>query len=954
MDQQKKPRAREKRVAESGYAVEKKGEGLGTGPVNNAGNYSDRKAQQPAQRPASSGGMSGKQVPLNSFRPGQTVNQPSASRRENGTAPENPDAGRRTVHYRPPQSSSGQSAFGGQGSGGQQPRPGYMSGNFRGSSRPAGTSGSNTRPGAEGRGTPPSGGSPQRGGSGSGKLLPLILILLLVFGGGKLSGLFDSGEPSSVVSGSGNLPASQQTSPPAAPAAGSSSGLGSSGLTNLLGSLFSAGSGSVYDFTGVLPSLGSSPSNAQPADPDDYFTSAASGSSSGAANTSVSPAARAKYTTVRGNHQDQVTVLVYMCGTDLESRNGMGTADLKEMANADLTDQLNLVVYTGGCKNWRNNVVSSQKNQIYQIRNGGIYCLEENMGTGAMTDPRTLAEFIRYGAKNFPANRMCLIFWDHGGGSVTGFGYDEKYGRKSMTLAEINNALKQGGITFDFVGFDACLMATVENAVMLSQYADYMIASEETEPGVGWYYTNWLSRLSSNTGMPTVEIGKTIADDFVAVCNRKCRGQGTTLSVVDLAELQTSLPPKLKAFSQDTNELIQQKNYKKVSLARGNSREFAQSSRIDQIDLVHFARNLDTEESRELAEVLQSAVKYNRTGGGISNAYGLSIYFPYKQAKKVSQMVSTYQAIGMDEDYTRCIQEFASLEVSGQIASGNPITGYTGEQTTVMPSLLGSLLGNAPVSVSSSQDSLTGLLSGLFSGESVQASGGVLDFFTGRSMTAAKAAEYIAENRLDPGMLQWDNDRRIVLSAEQWSLVECVRRNVFLDDGKGFIDLGMDNDYDYDNLVLCDRFDGTWLSIDRHPVAYYYLYTIEDGDQYLISGYVPCLLNGSRANLILNFDSERPEGYIAGAQIVYPADGPEAEAKTLIQIGQGDQVAFLCDYFDYEGNYQETYHLGDPITLGPEVEIINIPLNSGNRKVVSYCLTDIYQQNFWTQSVTYP
>ncbi|MCR5235609.1 MAG: hypothetical protein K6E34_00220 [Lachnospiraceae bacterium] len=36
---------------------------------------------------------------------------------------------------------------------------------------------------------------------------------------------------------------------------------------------------------------------------------------------------------------------------------------------------------------------------------------------------------------------------------------------------------------FDFIGFDACLMATVETAYMLSPYADYMIASEEFEPG---------------------------------------------------------------------------------------------------------------------------------------------------------------------------------------------------------------------------------------------------------------------------------------------------------------------------------------------------------------------------------------------------------------------------------------------------------------------------------------
>ena len=53
MDEQKKPRAREKRVVSGGKGVEKQGEALDIGPLNNAGNYADRKAQQPgAQRPS--------------------------------------------------------------------------------------------------------------------------------------------------------------------------------------------------------------------------------------------------------------------------------------------------------------------------------------------------------------------------------------------------------------------------------------------------------------------------------------------------------------------------------------------------------------------------------------------------------------------------------------------------------------------------------------------------------------------------------------------------------------------------------------------------------------------------------------------------------------------------------------------------------------------------------------
>ncbi|MCR4807605.1 MAG: peptidase C11, partial [Lachnospiraceae bacterium] len=245
---------------------------------------------------------------------------------------------------------------------------------------------------------------------------------------------------------------------------------------------------------------------------------APAGQGTEAADTSVAEGARDKFTTIKGDGSDTVTIMVYMCGTDLESKHGMATNDLNEMAKATLSDKVNIIVYTGGCKQWNNRVISSRTNQIYRVKDGGLECLESDMGSEVMVKPETLTNFIKYCTKNYPADRNEIIFWDHGGGSLSGFGYDEKNALSgSMTLDGINRAFKDAGIKFDFIGFDACLMATVENALMLEQYGDYLIASEETEPGVGWYYTNWLTALSKNTSMPTVEIGKRIVDDFVDV-----------------------------------------------------------------------------------------------------------------------------------------------------------------------------------------------------------------------------------------------------------------------------------------------------------------------------------------------------------------------------------------------------------------------------------------------------
>ena len=260
-----------------------------------------------------------------------------------------------------------------------------------------------------------------------------------------------------------------------------------------------------------------------------------------------------------------------------------------------------------------------------------------------------------------------------------------------------------------------------------------------------------------------------------------------------------------------------------------------------------------------------------------------------------------------------------------------------------MNSLLGSGGG---YTTSYSSGGLNELLGGMFgSGSSSGNTGSILDLFMGRSMNAERAAEYILENHFDANALVWQ-DGRITLSKDQWGMVESLVRNIFLDDGNGFIDLGCDPDYEIEGVALKNSFDGTSLSIDGQPVAYYYLGTVEEGDQYVISGYVPAMLNGELVNLILNFDSERPYGYIAGAQKVY-TDETEQQSKGLIAIGDGDRVQFVCDYYDYDGNYRDSYKLGKMITLGKEIDISNRPVDRSKCKV-TYCFTDIYQKRYWT------
>ena len=674
------------------------------------------------------------------------------------------------------------------------------------------------------------------------------------------------------------------------------------------------------------------------------FSGWQSAANTGRLDSSVAPGAREKYTKLLGGGEDTATIMVYMCGTDLESRSGMGTADLQEMLDARFGGDITLLIYTGGCKAWKNSVVSSSANQIWQVKDGKLICLRENLGSVPMTDPDTLSGYIRWCAENYPASRYELILGDHGGGSVSGYGYDEKFASSgSMNLAGLDTALKSAGIKFDFIGFDACLMATAETALTMAQYADYLIASEETEPGVGWYYTDWLTAFGENTSLPTIQIGQHIADSFVDTCARKCPGQLTTLSVVDLAELETTLPGVLADFSKSTAKLIQNQQYQSVSNARSGAREFAQSSRIDQVDLVHLARNMGTKEGQALADILLGAVKYNHTSSNMTNAYGLSIYFPYRKVSMVDQAASAYRQIGMDEDYARCIRQFASVAASGQAASGGAASPLT--------SLLGGTQGGGSEMVS---ELLSAFLGGGFDSVAGLTSGNT-GFLSDRAMSDEDLAQYLTDHHFPNEALVWEAgaDGRPVLrlSEEQWGLVQSLELNLFYDDGEGYIDLGLDNVFSFDeNGGLLGESDGSWLAVNGQPAAYYHTATVDDGTSYTITGRVPVLHNGSRAELILVFDSDRPLGFVAGIQSVYHDGETETAAKNQTALQPGDTLEFLWDYYSYAGSYQDSYLLGEPVTVTEDgLTISNVPLDGSIR--APYRFTDLYSQYHWTPVV---
>ena len=692
---------------------------------------------------------------------------------------------------------------------------------------------------------------------------------------------------------------------------------------------------------------------------------------------------------------DRVTIMMYMCGTDLESNYGMATSDLQEMASATIGSNVNVIVETGGCRMWKNKIVSNSSNQIYKVETGGVRLLKGDVGKKPMVDSATLTEFIQFCQANYPAERNILIFWDHGGGSISGYGYDELYkSAGSMDLAEISAALKAAGCTFDWIGFDACLMATLETAIVCNDYADYMIASEESEPGTGWYYTNWLTQLSQNTAVPTETLAKKLIDDFINTSTQASASAQVSLSLIDLAQMQGTVPPALNSFATATTALLSSNNYAAVSNARAGARQFARSSRINQIDLIHFAQRLGTAEGKALAQALKSCVRYNSTN--ISNANGISIYFPYESTSAVKTAINTYNQVGMDAAYTKCISSFASLASSGQLASAGSYGSSYGSGGVDLSSLLGAYLGGGSTGSNSGSYSAYGAspLDALLGGGSSSQSSGSIDMNTmvqligalsgGRSMpsemdwfdseTVARNADYLAENYIDPADLlltvRSDGKRVLTLTDEQWANLTAVELNVYVDDGNGFLDLGLDNYFEIDGNDLLVDFDGTWMTVNGH-IAAYYSDTTEDDD--FSTGHIPARLTTTKpvelplagegglssqgetftqfVYLEVAFDAEG-NAVITGARPMYE-DETGTVAKGNITIQAGDTLEFLCDYYSYDGTFDSAYRLGEPLTVGADgLHAIYAPLLDVQGSY-TYRLTDIYGNHFWTPAVAY-
>lgn len=593
----------------------------------------------------------------------------------------------------------------------------------------------------------------------------------------------------------------------------------------------------------------------------------------------------------------------YLCGSDLESNGGFATNDLSELMEVELPENVNVVIETGGSAVWQNDLMDAEKLQRWLYNSEGLQLVDEQP-SASMGEAQTLADFLAFAKGNYPAEKTAVVFWNHGGGSVSGAAFDEIYGYDSLTLDEMYQAFSSVWTPstekqpLELVGFDTCLMATVDVANTFSDLAHYLVASEETEPANGWYYSQWVGALAENPSMNGEELGKVICDAYYAGCEEVGTQDNTTLSLTDLTKVQPLLDAydtfgaeALAAactdpgfFSQFGRVAAQSENY------GGNTKE---QGYTNMVDLGHMARqSVDMLGSaQEVLDALDDCVLYQVGGQYRTEATGLSCYYSYNG--DVDDF-NSYADLGAGVAF----KYFYSYELTGELDDSGMayIADMDFEELPEVKNLLSTDWDGAPLDLY--EDGVSYLTLGPEANDILAGIGFSL---------------YYVDEENDMVML-----------------------------------LGTDNDMnaDWDNGVFSDNFRGVWGSIDGNIVYMELSYESEDYNLYAI----PVLLNGEEYNLQIVYDFTTEEWSVLGARQGIDDSGMADKELRLLQ--EGDEITTIWYMASATGDDEFEPYTAATITVTADTAFGEMELPDGSYSMV-YEMRDAMDHYAYSEPVTF-
>lgn len=575
----------------------------------------------------------------------------------------------------------------------------------------------------------------------------------------------------------------------------------------------------------------------------------------------------------------------YLCGSDLETNGGFATTDLSEMMEVHLPENVNVVIQTGGAAVWQNDQMDPEKLQRWLYNSEGLQLIEEQ-DTANMGDAQTLYEFLAFANENYPADKVAVTFWNHGGGSVSGAAFDELHGLDSLDLAEMYQAFDAvwpadaEHPALELVGFDTCLMATVDVASTFQNFAKYLVASEEVEPGNGWLYSGWLGALAENTDMDGAALGTAICDTYYQGCEAVGTQDQTTLSVTDLSRLE----PLLEAYESFGQEALAAAAedpgfFAELGRAAARSENYGGNTReqgyTNMVDLGHLARQTAwmLPSAQRVCDALTDCVIYQVGGPYRAEATGLSCHYSYNG--DVDDL-NGYITVGESTAF----KHLYAYELTGELAEDSE-------------EYLSSLdIGELPERVT------------------------------------------LADMDWDGAPLDLDDEGTsfLTLGPEANDVLAGIGFSLFYVDEAGdqMLLLGTDNDLtaDWENGVFYDNFRGVWGALDGHLV---YMELSFEGEDYNLYS-VPILLNGEAYNLQVAYDFTAEEWSILGASQGLDESG--MASKELRLLAEGDVITTIWKAATFTGDDDFEMYAAEELTVTADTAFGEAPLFDGSYSMV--------------------
>jgi len=374
-----------------------------------------------------------------------------------------------------------------------------------------------------------------------------------------------------------------------------------------------------------------------------------------------------QYSMYRNGDMKKWTIMVHL-GAD-NNLYSFGFKDMDEMVGGLKSPDINVIVLFDGTK--------QGDSAIYKITNKGKETVKDN---GAVIpaskeidsgDPKVLTKFTQFAIKNFPAEHYMLDIWDHGAGifkqnlkrNVTrSFGYDDNgTNMETKDLGPILSAAAQtAGKKIDILGFDACLMGHLEIAYQVKDYCDFLVASEELEPGDGWDYKGWLAK-AGNSGLTAPDVASALVDSYGKYYNN---GNDATLSAVDINATVGVLVPAVNILGDALQKGLG--SYKTgITTARDNTQSFYNSNCAD---LGDFLKNM--KKQKVSAEI----------GSAVDNALGAYQKVIVRETHTTSQPGSTGMVVyfpGGYDGYNSTYDNVKEILFAQQPAWGNFLKSFT-------------------------------------------------------------------------------------------------------------------------------------------------------------------------------------------------------------------------------------------------------------------------------------